>query len=90
MMYAPMSQTPDTISDTKTKDHEATQNHIMLVDTIQHGDVENLKLPVMDKVDKFGAHAKTDPREIKLVRKLDYYIMVSCKTSSRSTDNIIS
>ncbi|XP_014562302.1 hypothetical protein COCVIDRAFT_84502 [Bipolaris victoriae FI3] len=70
-----MSQTPDTISDTKTKDHEATQNHIMLVDTIQHGDVENLKLPVMDKVDKFGAHAKTDPREIKLVRKLDYYIM---------------
>jgi hypothetical protein len=76
-----MSQTTSAVSDIKTKCHEATQNHITPVDTMQHGDVENLKLPVMDKVDKFGAHAKTDPREIRLVRKLDWYIMVSCETS---------
>jgi hypothetical protein len=31
----------------------------------------------MDKVDAFGAHAKTDPREIALVKKLDKYIIVS-------------
>jgi hypothetical protein len=35
-------------------------------------------------VDKFGAHAKTDPREIKLVRKLDRYIMVRRDTFWRS------
>ncbi|KAI0843103.1 putative MFS transporter [Hypoxylon sp. FL0890] len=28
-----------------------------------------------EQVDKFGAHAKTDPAEIKLVRKLDLYIL---------------
>jgi hypothetical protein len=27
------------------------------------------------KVDYSGAHAKTDPREIALVKKLDWYIM---------------
>jgi hypothetical protein len=35
------------------------------------------KFPKMDKVDEFGAHAKTDPREIALVKKLDKYILVS-------------
>ena len=74
-------KTADALADIKTKDHGATQNHITPIDTMQHGDVESLKLPVMDKVDKFGAHAKTDPREIKLVRKLDWYIMVNRKTS---------
>jgi len=34
------------------------------------------KFPKMDKVDEFGAHAKTDPREIALVKKLDKYILV--------------
>lgn len=29
-----------------------------------------------ENLDKFGASAKTDPREIALVRKLDWYIMV--------------
>uniref|UniRef100_A0A0D2YA28 Major facilitator superfamily (MFS) profile domain-containing protein n=1 Tax=Fusarium oxysporum (strain Fo5176) TaxID=660025 RepID=A0A0D2YA28_FUSOF len=33
------------------------------------------KFPKMDKVDEFGAHAKTDPREIALVKKLDKYIL---------------
>lgn len=34
------------------------------------------KGPVIEKVDEFGAHAKTDPREIALVRKLDRHILV--------------
>lgn len=29
------------------------------------------------KMDEFGAHVKTDPKEIALVRKLDMYMMVS-------------
>ena len=33
------------------------------------------KGPVIEKVDEFGAHAKTDPREIALVRKLDRHIL---------------
>ncbi|KAL2760303.1 hypothetical protein ACRALDRAFT_1078926 [Sodiomyces alcalophilus JCM 7366] len=33
------------------------------------------KGPIMEKVDRFGAHAKTDPREIALVRKLDLFIL---------------
>ncbi|CAI6270251.1 unnamed protein product [Periconia digitata] len=70
-----MSQTAGAVNGIKTKDHEAIQTQIAPVHTLQHGDVENLKLPVMDKVDKFGAHAKTDPREIRLVKKLDCYIM---------------
>jgi hypothetical protein len=82
-MSAQISQTIDAVSDilTKEKEHEATQNHITPVDTMQNGEVKNLKLPVMERVDKFGAHAKTDPREIKLVKKLDWYIMVSLKTN---------
>jgi hypothetical protein len=30
-----------------------------------------------EKVDEFGAHTKTDPKEISLVKKLDFYILVS-------------
>lgn len=32
--------------------------------------------PTYEKVDEFGAHSKTDPREIALVKKLDLYILV--------------
>ena len=32
---------------------------------------------LIESMDEFGAHAKTDPREIALVKKLDRYIMVS-------------
>uniref|UniRef100_A0A8H7NQB4 Major facilitator superfamily (MFS) profile domain-containing protein n=1 Tax=Bionectria ochroleuca TaxID=29856 RepID=A0A8H7NQB4_BIOOC len=31
--------------------------------------------PTYEKVDEFGAHAKTDPKEIALVRKLDLHIL---------------
>lgn len=34
------------------------------------------KLPKIEKVDEFGAHAKTDPKEIALVKKLDFYMLV--------------
>lgn len=34
-------------------------------------------IPVVEKVDYSGAHEKTDPREIALVKKLDRWIMVS-------------
>ncbi len=34
------------------------------------------EMGVEEQLDRFGAHAKTDPVEIALVRKLDLYIMV--------------
>jgi hypothetical protein len=40
------------------------------------------KQPSYDKIDEFGAHTKTDPKEISLVKKLDLYILVSSSTSS--------
>lgn len=39
-----------------------------------------MKQPVIEKVDEFGAHTKTDPKEIALVRKIDWYILVSVDT----------
>lgn len=33
-------------------------------------------IPKVEKVDYSGAHEKTDPKEIKLVKKLDRWIMV--------------
>ncbi|GJC77433.1 hypothetical protein ColLi_00271 [Colletotrichum liriopes] len=35
-----------------------------------------MKQPVIEKVDEFGAHTKTDPKEIALVKKIDWYILV--------------
>ncbi|PVH94777.1 MFS general substrate transporter [Periconia macrospinosa] len=72
-MTAPIPPSTSLTGTTKSKDDEAIQNRITPIGTIQDGDIE--KFLVMDKVDKFGAHAKTDPREIKLVKKLDWYIM---------------
>lgn len=48
------------------------------VDNVELGEPE-IKAPVADSdavVDYSGFTQKTDPREIKLVRKLDMYIMV--------------
>lgn len=33
-------------------------------------------VPTVEKIDYSGAHEKTDPREIALVKKLDRWIMV--------------
>ncbi|CCF42514.1 MFS transporter [Colletotrichum higginsianum] len=49
-------------------------NSINRVDTA-NDDADFQKMPKMDKVDEFGAHAKTDPKEIALVKKLDAYII---------------
>jgi hypothetical protein len=35
------------------------------------------QVPIVEKVDYSGAHEKTDPKEIALVKKLDRWIMVS-------------
>ncbi|OHW89438.1 MFS transporter [Colletotrichum incanum] len=34
-----------------------------------------MKQPIIEKVDEFGAHTKTDPKEIALVKKIDWYIL---------------
>lgn len=39
-------------------------------------------VPIVEKADWSGAHEKTDPKEIALVRKLDRWIMVSIGWSS--------
>lgn len=54
---------------------ESKEEHIDRVDTTA-GDID--EKPNQDETrDHTGAHRKTDPEEIKLVRKLDYRIMVS-------------
>ncbi|KAK7425540.1 hypothetical protein QQZ08_007981 [Neonectria magnoliae] len=63
------------VSNTKSREDElARDNQIERVETTQ-GDDAFAKLPRMDKVDEFGAHSKTDAREIALVKKLDRYII---------------
>ncbi|KAI9148873.1 mfs transporter [Paramyrothecium foliicola] len=49
------------------------KNNISHVEDPDHDDIQ--KHPVTDKVDEFGAASKTDPKEIALVKKLDWYMM---------------
>lgn len=49
--------------------HEKSNNVYIEYDEPQKG------LPSVQKTDQFGAHEKTDPKEIALVKKLDRYIM---------------
>lgn len=52
------------------------KNDISMLERAPTRDTEFLKsVPIVDKVDQFGAHEKTDPREIALVKKLDRWIM---------------
>lgn len=51
-------------------------DHVQHVETKQTDDEAFQKMPKMEQVDEFGAHAKTDPKEIALVKKLDRYILV--------------
>ncbi|KAF4993959.1 hypothetical protein FGRMN_6090 [Fusarium graminum] len=74
-MVTHTSTTTGAADEIKNKENEANENGTFPITTIHDGDIEQIKLPVMDKIDKFGAHAKTDPREIALVRKIDWYIM---------------
>lgn len=77
---------PNTANPTGTKtaqDEVVRDNQIERIETAQD-DAVFAKFPRMDKVDEFGAHAKTDPREIALVKKLDRYIIVSTHRPSLS------
>lgn len=44
---------------------------------VDHEDGMEKPVPIVEKADWSGAHEKTDPKEIALVRKLDRWIMVS-------------
>jgi hypothetical protein len=85
----PSNPPPATGSEPKYEDG-ARNDHIERVETGPSDDAIFSKFPKMDKVDEFGAHAKTDPREIALVKKLDKYIIVSiCATDDSSvTSNV--
>lgn len=52
------------------------KNNIAHIESAEHDDVQKGE-PFDEKVDEFGAVAKSDPKEIALVRKLDWYMMVS-------------
>jgi hypothetical protein len=53
------------------------------IEVVEHVDnkfepsISDPEKPAAVGVDRFGARAKTDPEEIALVRKLDYFMMVS-------------
>lgn len=44
---------------------------------VSYAEMDDKPVPQVDKVDYSGAHEKTDPKEIALVKKLDRWIMVS-------------
>jgi hypothetical protein len=44
--------------------------------TLSPSEPEELKPVHEEQLDRFGAHAKTDPKEIALVKKLDLYMLV--------------
>lgn len=46
------------------------------IEHIETTDADLVK-PKMEKVDEFGAHSKTDPKEIAVVKKIDFYMLVS-------------
>ena len=55
-------------------DHK--DNEVQMLERQQTNDIQK-PIPIVDKQDYSGAHEKTDPREIALVKKLDRWIMVS-------------
>lgn len=58
---------------TATMSHD-DKNTISHVEAPEQDDIQ--KPANGEKVDEFGASAKTDPREIALVKKLDWHMMV--------------
>lgn len=72
---------PPLATGSEPKNEDGARNdHVERVETGPSDDAIFSKFPKMDKVDEFGAHAKTDPREIALVKKLDKYIIVSIQS----------
>lgn len=55
---------------------DSKKDHTIMLEHAHTRDDELIKpIPQVTKVDYSGAHEKTDPREIALVRKLDKWIM---------------
>lgn len=44
---------------------------------IENASVDDELVQKLGTIDRFGAHVKTDPKEIALVKKLDLYILAS-------------
>lgn len=68
---------------TQTTDIKQEPDHKQLERIESHGDDGILKQRFQD-VDDFGAHKKTDPAEIALVRKMDWFVIVSFWTFTLS------
>lgn len=55
---------------------DSKKDEVVMLEQTQTRDEELMKpIPMVGKVDYSGAHEKTDPREIALVKKLDRWIM---------------
>lgn len=63
---------PDAVG---TAQHNEDKVH--RIETTQDNDGVFEKGPHTEKMDEFGSHAKTDPLEIALVKRLDWYMLVS-------------
>lgn len=57
----------------KSSEKQVERADTILVDDDHH---PQKPVPIVEKTDYSGAHEKTDPREIALVKKLDLWIMV--------------
>lgn len=77
-----MTSTQDNINAASNQNNMAAiithddKNNIAHIESAEHDDVHKGE-PLSENVDEFGAAAKSDPREIALVKKLDWYMMVS-------------
>jgi hypothetical protein len=65
-----------------------TEKQVERADTIFVDDDQHPQkpVPIVEKIDYSGAHEKTDPREIALVKKLDLWIMVGPLLASWPND----
>lgn len=61
-------------------DHAKRDEPLQLERVRTDADEPEKAVPKYDKTDYSGAHEKTDPKEIALVKKLDRYIMVRLET----------
>lgn len=74
-------------ADTRAGEDEKTEaHHVSAENRIEHSEVVGdgiLPMVAKDKVDEFGGHAKVDPKEISLVKRLDLYMLVCAPLSAR-------
>ncbi|KAF4304818.1 putative mfs transporter protein [Botryosphaeria dothidea] len=55
----------------------STDEKFAQMERIEHVETTDADLvkPKLEKVDEFGAHSKTDPKEIAIVKKIDWYML---------------